>query len=195
VNADIRNSYQGVSRVIQRLVLKVGATIIEDLEYADLCAMWYPTLSRGRKDILKKIEGYSRDNLFVGGARRFAVPLQSSLFVTDQAIPLPLIQANGGLTIDIHLAPIENLITTATTNVPYYTIDFPAFKAQMLTPNPAFTSGLVSAVRSGRSAFLAMQRIRSFRSVGNGSVNQLITVPVGAMSSITSVETIFYRNA
>lgn len=194
LDASIRNSKQGISRLFKRIRILVGSTVLEDLEYDDLMSLWYPLMTPGRKEALKDFEGYGDDRLFTLGARTFCMPLNTSLFSTEQLIPLPLIFSNGGLTIECSMADASNLITSSTNSIAYLTLDAPRYKAQCVIPPVSFTSGLISAVRGGRSAHIPTSRIRVFRSVGNGSQQQLVTIPIGGVSSIDSVETVLYTN-
>lgn len=182
------SSFQGVSRAFSRLVIRIGNAIVEDLAYNDLLAMYYSTCPWGRKALLKRMEGFSKTDHFATGRKRFQHFIMSSLFVTDQCLPLPL--CVGGISIELFLAPASDVFTSA--NVSYYTVEQPAFKWLSITPDPAFTIGLRSSVASGRSAIIPYQRVHLFPSNGNGSKTQLINVPVGQVKSIASVECLFH---
>ena len=141
---------------------------MEDISnYNDLVALYYKTMPVHRKNILQKMEGYGLTNIFAGGARKWAHPLMSSLFVTPQSLPLPLV-ASGGITVEIFLSPASTLYTTA--GVSYYTIDSPSWKWMALSPSPDYTVALRSAVAAGRSAYIAYSRSHVFPSNGNGSL-------------------------
>ncbi|KAJ3024580.1 hypothetical protein HDV00_000839 [Rhizophlyctis rosea] len=64
-----------------------------------------------------------------------------------------------------------------------------------ITPNPAYTVGLRSAVASGKSVYLPFQKIHQFPSAGNGASKQLIQVGVGQVSSVVSIDTVFWDSA
>lgn len=194
-STDTTNSYQGASRAFNRLEVLIGSTVIEDIPYDDFCALELATKTERSKAMLKKTEGFSDTKLFTGGARKFAMPIRSSLFMTDQALPLPLVQANGGITLRFWVASVENLFTSSVEDVPYFTVDFPKLQTVCVSPHNSFTAAMVAAVRSGRSAFLATQRVRVYYQNGNGSQQQIITVPVGGVSSVSSFKTVYWNRA
>ena len=189
-DAATRNSSLGAMAAWGRLVIRFGSLVVEDIQsYSDLLALYYASASKSKKALLRHLERYGNTEAFTTGGQKYAHLLMSSLFVTDQAIPLPLI-ANGGISIEIFLNQASSVFTSA--NVSYYQIESPTFKYMGLTPNPAYTVGLRSAVASGRSVYLAFQKVHQFPSACNGSKTQLIQIPVGQVSSIVSVDTVFW---
>lgn len=189
-SATTTNTTQGISRAFSRLVIRMGGAIIEDIQnYSDLLALYYATESLGKKSILTRTEGYNNTAFLQGGSTAWAHLIVSSLFVTPQCLPLPLI-GNGGLSIELYLAPASEVFTSA--NVSYYTMEGVSYKYLALTPDPAYTLALRSAVNAGKSAYIPYQMVRAFPSNGNGSNTQLIQVGIGQKSSIVSIETVFW---
>ncbi|KAJ3030335.1 hypothetical protein HDV00_008975 [Rhizophlyctis rosea] len=192
VDAGTRNSYQGVTRCISRLEIRFGSLTCEDnLYYHDTVALHYSQLPNTRKEILKKLEGFGNTSWFTGGGRKFAHPILSSLFVTDQALPLPLVR--NGIHMSLWLAPASELFTSE--NVAYYEIQQPKFNFLSLTPSPDYVIALRSAVAQGRSAYIHMQRLHFFPSAGNGSNTQLIQVGINNVSSVASIEMVMWSDA
>lgn len=190
VTTGTTNSRQGMSRAFSRLVVRFGSAIVEDVSnYSDALGLQYSTMSIGKKDLLERIEGYRDTAYFAGGGRRWAHMILSSLWVTDQALPLPFIAA-GGISLEFYLAPANEVFTSA--NVNYYTLEDVSFKYQAITPDPAYTLSMRNAIAAGRSAYLAYQRLHTFPSNGNGANDQIINVPIGQVSSIVGVETVFW---
>ena len=138
-----------------------------------------------------RLEGYNNTQFFNGGATPWAHMLVASLFVTPQSIPLPLLTGGGGLSIELYLAPHTDLFYGAS-NVAYYQMEGVSMKYLALTPDPAFTLGLKSAVAAGDSAYIPLQCIKAFPSNGNGSNNQIINVAIGQKTSIVSIQTVFW---
>lgn len=185
-------SQQGLSRIFSRLQIRIGSAIVEDLTgYNDILALYYATATKNRKSMLKRLEGYGTSDYLDGGGRKFAHMLMSSLFVTDQALPLPFLSGSGSaVSIELTLAPASEVFTS--NNVSYYTLENVSFKYLGITPNPAYTMAMTNAIASGRSVFIAYQRVRQYPSAGNGANNQIIQVPIGQVSSIVSVDTVFF---
>ncbi|MCU1372708.1 MAG: hypothetical protein JWO77_3902 [Ilumatobacteraceae bacterium] len=189
VSGTTTNSLQGGSRVISRLVIRAGATVLENISgYDDLVSLYLSQTSGGAQSFYARTEGYGLTNIFQGGARKVCLPIWSSLFVTKQALPLPLFV--GGITIDIYLAAASNLFTSS--NVSYYTVDSPMLQTVMVTPPASYTVALVSAVRANRSAFIPYVKTQVFRSSGNGSMSQRIVLPIGNFTSVDSIQTVFW---
>ncbi|KAJ3027892.1 hypothetical protein HDV00_010791 [Rhizophlyctis rosea] len=176
------------------MVIRFGGVVVEDVQYySDVLALYYATLPTTRKSVLQRLEGYGSTGYFSNGKKKFAHALMSSLWVTPQSLPLPLIQC-GGITIELFLAPASDLFTSA--NVAYYEVQQPHFSWMGITPDPSYTIALRSAVaQGGRSAYIHYQRLHFFPSNGNGSMTQQIQVPIGQVSSIASVETVFFNEA
>lgn len=190
VSTGTTNTKQGMSRAFSRLVIRIGGAICEDIHfYNDVLGLSYSTLSPGRKSLLKRLEGFGDTGWFGNGGRRFAHMIFSSLWVTNQSIPLPFVTASG-VSLELYLAPANEIYTSA--NVVYYTIEDVSLKYQAITPDPAYTIQMRNAIASGRSAFIPYQRIHVFPSNGNGSNNQIINVAIGQVSSIVGIETVFY---
>jgi len=193
--ATTRNSRQSVSRLFSRVVLRVGSAIIEDLAYDDLCAIYYSTLTQSKKNLLAKTEGYGSDSIFAGaapsGLKHFAMQLITSLFCTEQALPLPLFLNSAGFSIELFLAPLTNFLTVST-GIAYMEISQVALKYQSIIPDASFTTQLVSSVRQGREAVIPFQFVRAFQSNGNASTRQSIVCPVGGVKSVASIETVFF---
>ncbi|KAJ3053535.1 hypothetical protein HK097_004083 [Rhizophlyctis rosea] len=190
VNAGTTSSYQGLTRAFNRMVIRFGGVVVEDISsYSDVLAMYYSTLPETRRKVLKALEGFGDTGAWKNGKRKWAHALMSSLFVTDQSLPLPLIQS-GGITIELFWAPASELFTSA--NVAYYEIQQPSFRWMGITPDPSYTIALRSAVAAGRSAFIHFQKLHFYPSNGNGSQTLQIQVPIGQVSSIASVDTVFW---
>ncbi len=188
VSGTTTNSTQGASRVIDRLVIRAGATVLESISsYNDLVGNYLSQLTTQETSVLAKTEGVGVTNYYAGGAKKSVLPIWSSLFVTPQCLPICL--AVGGISIDIFLAPVSSLFTSS--NVIYYTCEA-VFQAMMLTPPASYTVGLTSAIRSGRAAHLAMTKISTYRMNGNGSMTQRIVLPIGNVSSVDSIRVNFW---
>ena len=97
VNAATTSSYQGCSRIFNRMVIRFGGVVVEDIPYySDVLALYYAQLPQTRKNILRSLEGFSDTAYYTTGNKKFAHAIMSSLWVTDQALPLPLILGAGG---------------------------------------------------------------------------------------------------
>jgi hypothetical protein len=189
-DAATRNTKQGMSRAFSRLIIRFGGAIVEDIQhYSDALALTYALESVGRKKLLQKTEGFENTQVFTGGRLRWAHMLLSSLWVTDQLLPLPFITV-GGISLEIVLAPANEVFTSS--NVDYYTLEDVSFKWLGVTPDPNYTLQMRSAIAQGRSAYIAYQRLHSFASNGSGANDNIINVPVGQVSSIVGVETVFW---
>lgn len=188
VTADDTISAQGLSRIFQKLTVRVGSMVVESVDqYADLLGLYYSTTSAPRRSLLRFMEGFGDVNALKSGKRSFAHAIMSSLFVTPQAIPLPILSGGTGLTLEFHLAPLESLVTGG--DAVRYEISNVNYTWTSLSPQPSYVLGLTSAIRGGRSCVIPFQRIHSFPSNGNGSKTQLIQIPVGQVSSLVSLET------
>jgi len=188
--AGTKSSFQGVTRAFSRMQIRFGGIVVEDINfYNDVLALHYATLPQTRKHVLASLEGFGNVDAFSTGKKKFAHALLSSLWVTDQSLPLPLL-SSGGVTIELWLAPVQELFTSA--NVAYYEIQSPVFRWQGLTPSPDYTISLRSAVSSGRSAYIHYQKLHFNHGAGNGSNTQQIQVPLGQISSLASIETVFW---
>jgi hypothetical protein len=185
----VKISSQGISRIFNRAVIRFGAVVIEDLSYSDLVALYYSTATLSKKALLSAFEGYGRPDFFSkGGSKKFATLLMSSLFVTDQCLPLPLIQ--GGISVELFIAPASELFLDA--RVKFYELRSPQLKGMLLYPEPGYTINLRGAVASGRSAYIPFQRVHSFPSNANGSSTQQVVIPCGQLTSIVSVDTVMW---
>lgn len=189
--ATTRNSKQGCSRLFNRVIVRLGSQIVEDISYDDMCALYYAMNTAGKKAVLTKTEGFTVDTLYTAGARQHVMVLITSLMVTPQAIPLPLLFQNAGFSLELFLAPMSNYLTVST-GVSYLELSNVAFKYQATTPDPAYTANLVSSVRSGRAAYIPLQVIKTFQSAGTGSTKLSLVCPVGGVSSVASIDTVFY---
>ena len=181
--AAIRTSRQGCSRVFSRITLRSGSQILESFEYDDQMALYLSTISDPKRKFLTITEGFSRDNLFINGPREFSMQIWSSLFSNDVAIPLFAFQ--GGLQVEFQVAGAENYFLT--NSVPRFTVDNPTLRYCQITPDPSFVLGLSSAIQSGRSMWLPMTELRTFRIYGNGGADAIYNVAVGNVTSIDSV--------
>jgi len=195
VDAATRNTFGGMARCIQRLIIRFSGTIIDDISmYSDLATLHYSTLSDNEKNQLKKFEGFGDDQYFAGRSKRHVLHrIISSLFVTEQSIPLPALAGIAGLQIEMVLAPAAHVFTT--TNVNHYTVENPQLVYEALTPSPEVTTALVSAIRGGRSAFVPFQKVHVFQSNGNGSQQLQIQCPLGQVSSIASIDVVFFDDS
>lgn len=181
---------QGLSRAFSRLVIRFGSAIVEDItSYSDLLALAYSIETPGRKRLLTMVEGTSNPAFLQRGPTYFAHMLYSSLFVTDQALPLPFI-SQGGISIELFLAPASDIFLS--TNVAFYTIDQMSFKWLAITPDPTWTIQMKAAIASGKSAYVPMQRVHVFPSQGSGANDQIINIPIGQVSSIAGIQTAFW---
>ena len=193
VNAATTSSYQGVTRAFNRMVIRFGGVVVEDISYySNVLVMYYATLPQTRKNILRSLEGFSDTGHYATGKRKFSHALMSFLWVTDQAICLPLIQS-GGITIELFLAPASDLFTSS--NVAYYEIQQPTFRWMGITHDPSYTIALRSSLAGSRSAYIHFQKLHFYPSNGNGSMTQQIQVPIGEVSSIAGIETVFWDEA
>ena len=194
VTTGTANSWQGVSRAFSRMQIKVGGVVVEDLQYySDLLALYYSGTSQHKRSLLGRMEGFGKTDWFTAGPKKFAHAIMSSLWISDQSLPLPLIQSSGGVTIELFLAPASELFTSS--NVAYYTLE-PQMKWLGVTPDPAFTISLISAVKNaGKSAYIPYQKVHFYPSAGNGSSTQNINVAVGQVSSIAGIQTVFMNEA
>ena len=191
--AAVKNSKQGVSRIFSRISIRFGGVEVESFSnYADLLAMYYNSVPQTKADMLKFTEGFSDDNWHKDGGRKFAHLLMSSLWVTDQALPLPLIQS-GGITVELFLAPASDYFISD--NVAYYELREPVLNWLGITPSPDYIIGLRQAVASGRSAYIAYQRVHAYPGVLNGSQTNQLILPIGQVSSIASIETVFFAES
>lgn len=194
LTADVTNSRQGISRAFSRLIVRIGSREIENLIIDDLTALHYSTLSPSAARMLASTEGFNNPNAFNGaGPKRFGMQILSSLFSTPQAIPLPLITAGGGLTLEWILAPVSNLFTS--NNVASFEIQNPKIVTTMIIPPVDFTVGLVSAIRSGKSAFLPYTSVKQYRSNGNASNTQMLVLPIGNVRSVEALTTVMWDEA
>jgi hypothetical protein len=192
LSAGVTSSLQGISRAFSRLIVRIGATEIENLVIDDLTALHYSTLNPANARMLTLTEGFNNPNVFNSPTpKKFGMQILSSLFSTPQAIPLPLITAGGGLTVELILAPVSNLFTS--NNVASFEIQNPRIMTTMITPPPEFTVGLVSAVKNGgKSAYLPYTRVRQYRSNGNASNTQMLVLPVGNVRSVEAHTTVMW---
>jgi hypothetical protein len=189
-----RNSYQGCSRLFNRVIVRIGSQIIEDLSYDDLCALYYATNTTGKKSVLSKTEGFSNTQLYTAGARAHVMALITSMMVTPQAIPLPLLFQNAAFSLELFLAPTSNYLTVST-GISYLELSQVSFKYQAVTPPIEYTASLVAGVRGGRSAYIPVQVVRRFESAGTGSTKLSIVLPVGGVSSVVSADVCFFDQA
>ena len=185
--AGITNSKQGCSRAFNRIIIRQGSTPIEQFEYDDQLGLYMSTLSDSRRKWLRITESFGNTTAFANGPRKFAMQIFSSLFVNPQALPLPALPS--GLQIEFQVADAENLFTS---NVPQFTVDNPQIRSCMICPDPSFTLALTSAVAQGRSAWIPMSEVRTFRTTGLGTDQLLINAAVGSYSSVDSVTTTFW---
>ncbi|KAJ3029760.1 hypothetical protein HDV00_009446, partial [Rhizophlyctis rosea] len=181
--AAIRTSKQGCSRIFSRITLRSGSQILESFEYDDQLALYLSTISDTKRKFLRITEGFERDTLYTNGPREFAMQIWSSLFSNDVAIPLFAFQ--GGLQLEFQVAGAENYFLT--NNVPRFTVDNPTLRFCAITPDPSFVLGLTSAIQSGRSMWLPMTELRTFRMYGNGGADAIYNIAVGNITSIDSV--------
>ena len=181
--AAIRTSKQGCSRVFSRITLRSGSQILESFEYDDQVGMYYSGLSDSKKKWLKITEGLERDNLYANGSRKFYMQIFSSLFTNDVAIPLPAFV--GGLQLQFDIAGAENYFLS--NSVPRMTVENPALRYCSVVPDPSFILALTSAIQGGRSMWLPMTELKTFRIYGNGAGDAIYNVAVGNVTSIDSV--------
>lgn len=183
---------QGVSRAFSRMQIRFGGAVVDTINfYNDILARVYSTETLGRKSMLTRLEGYQNPAFLQGGSTEFAHMLYSSLLITPQLLPLPILgSSGGGLSIELWLAPVNEVFTS--TNVDHYTLENVKFWSCMVTPPASYTLGLIDSISKGSTATIAYQQIHTFPSNGNGSNTQIINVPIGAKSSIASVESVFW---
>lgn len=190
VSAVTRNSFSGISRVFQRLIIRFNGVVVEQVDsYNDLCSLYYATTRLSKKALLRTCEGYGDTTALASGKKEWAHLIMSSLWVTPQTLPLPLIEGSG-IQLEFVLADKASLFTT--TNIAYYKLFDVCFKYLAVTPSPAFTIGLKNAVRAGRSAVIPYQKIHQFRSAGAGSKNLIVNIALGQVSSLVDVTTVFW---
>ncbi|KAJ3052672.1 hypothetical protein HK097_005875 [Rhizophlyctis rosea] len=141
--------------------------------------MYYSGLSDSKKKWLKITEGLERDNLYSNGSRKFYMQIFSSLFTNDVAIPLPAFV--GGLQLQFDIAGAENYFLS--NSVPRMTIENPALRYCSVVPDPSFILALTSAIQGGRSMWLPMTELKTFRIYGNGAGDAIYNVAVGNVTS------------
>jgi len=189
LTSGVTSSYQGASRAFSRLIVRIGATEIENLVIDDLTAIYYSTLSPAAHRMLNMTEGFGNINAFASGKMKCASQVLSSIWSTPQCIPLPLISAGGGLTVEFVLAPVSNLFTSA--NVASFDIVDPRMVCTMVSPPADFTVSLVNAIRSGqKSAFMPFTKVRQFRSNGLMSNTNMLVLPIGNVRSVDRLTTV-----
>ena len=188
----VKITQQGISRIFNRVVIRFGGVIVDDLNYSDLLALYYATCPESKKALLRAFEAYDSQNYFAkGGSKKFCHLLFSSLWATDQCLPLPLMASGAGISIELYIAPASEVFLDP--RVKFFEIRSPSFKWQGVYPDASFTLSLRGAVQnSGKSAYIPYQRIRGLPSTGNGSATQQIVMPIGQVSSIVSVDTVMW---
>ena len=183
-----RNSYQGCSAAFSRVTVRSGATVIESFEYADQLGLYLSTIRPDKQRWLSLTESFGKTDAFAGGAtRKFAMQIFTSLFTQTSALPLAVLP--GGLEL---VFTLNNSAACFTTNVPQFTIENPYVRWLALLPDPSMTLAISGAVASGRSFFLPLSELRTYRTAGLNTNNLLINCPVGSYSSVDSVTTSFY---
>ncbi|KAJ3030390.1 hypothetical protein HDV00_008954 [Rhizophlyctis rosea] len=193
INAATANTVQGVSRCFSRLVIRYAGQEVENNQfYHDFCNWHYSTLSLGKKRMLTKWEGRGTTDAFANGRKKFIHPIVSGLFMTDQAIPLPIFQNSSGFQVELFLSPVQEVFTSS--NVSYYEIT-PKYNYLAVTPQPVFTAALRGAVAQGKSMYTFFQTPQWGQSNGNGSMQQVIQIDVNQCTSIESFELGFYDDA
>lgn len=193
VTSGVTTSKQGCSRVFSRLIVRIGSTILEDLPIDDLTALHYSTLSPQAAKMLKFTEGFGDPDAMATGRRDFAMPILSSLFSTPQAIPLPALSGNSGLSLELTVAPATNYFTS--TNVASFTIENPRILWTSLVPDASFTMGLIGALRANRSIFLPYTRVRTYRSNGNQSTTQRLVLTTQNVTSVDGLTVVAWDEA
>lgn len=171
---------------IQRLVVKAGGATVEDTQsnYPTILSQLYATAPLSRKLYLQTMEGYGTTNGLVSGVgRKYCHSLVTSLFITEQTIPLPVI--SGGLTIELTIGSTSSLFTS--TNVSYFTVEQPTFVWQSVIPSPDYTYKLMSALENGRSLFMPLIKVKPYTHYGLGGTGMNLQIPVGNCSSIESL--------
>lgn len=186
------NSYGGMSRVFSKMIIRANGVPIEEISnYNDLLSLYYSTCSASKKSLLKSCEGYSNTAMF-GTVGRFnwAHLIVSSLFVTPQLLPLPLLEGGGGLQLEFILADKSSLFTTNA--VAYYSLSDIRFQYLSVFPSPAYVVSLKAAVRSGRAAVIPFQKIHVFRSPGQGSNTLIANIALGQVTSLVDITSVFW---
>ena len=183
-----RNSYQGCSAAFSRVTVRSGATVIESWEYSEQLGLYLATIRPDKQRWLSLTESFGKTDAFAGGAtRKFAMQIFTSLFTQTSALPLPVLP--GGLEL---VFTLNNSASCFTTNVPQFTIENPYVRWLAVLPDPSMTLAITGAVAAGRSLFLPLSELRTYRTAGLNTNNLLINCPVGSYSSVDSVTTSFY---
>ncbi|KAJ3270862.1 hypothetical protein HK104_004830 [Borealophlyctis nickersoniae] len=145
-------------------------------------------------DMLLWQEGYGDTAAFSNKpqGRECVHMLMSSLFCTEQALPLPLISSNG-VTIELFLAPVESLFISP--SVAYYEISSIKFNWLSIVPDVSYTTSLRAAVASGRSCYIPFQRVYQTPSVGNGSSSNILQIGTKQVSSVAGVDIVAWSSA
>ena len=174
--------------------MRFGGVAVESLtHYADLVVMYYSSVPQTKAVLLKFTEGFGDDNWFVEGGRKCAHMLMGSCFVTDQALPLPLIHL-GGISCEFWINWASEIFVSD--NVAYYESKTQCLKWLLgVIADPTFTIGLRSAVAQERSAYIPYPRVHAYPGALNGSQMNQLVIPIGQVSSIASIETIIYKES
>jgi hypothetical protein len=188
VTSGVTTSKQGCSRAFSRLIVRIGSSILEDLPIDDLTAIHYSTLNPQVAKLLKFTEGFGDPDAMANGRRDFAMPIMSSIFSTEQAIPLPALTGNTGLSVEFTLAPASNLFTS--TNISSFSVENPRIMWTSITPQANYTMGLIGALRQNRSIFLPYTRVRTYRSNGNQSTTQRLVLTPDNVTSVDGLTTV-----
>jgi hypothetical protein len=190
-NATTRMTSLGAAAAIQRMVLSVGGTPVEDIPvYPQLLSLIYNLSPLNRKKLLQYFEGYQPAgalNTMATGKATFVHGIQTSLFTQDTHFPTPLVQ--GGVTLQLYLAPSRDLFTAGT--VAYYTLENVSFNCQTITCHPDLMLKYMSGLEAGKSLYIPFCEVRTFTNYGNGGTQQQWNLNLGNKRSIQSFAMMF----
>lgn len=165
-----------------------GVEIYSNRNYPMSLAMYYSTAPQTKKDFLKMSEGYGVTDAFKTGRRRFHHALALSFLATESTVPLPVL--TSGCTLELTVGNVSGLFRS--NNVNKFTIENPTLLYQAVEVAPALQLRVMGALESGRSLSLPFCKEKTSLYYGSGGVDQLLSVPVGNISSVQSI-TICYR--
>lgn len=184
-------SAQGISRAFSQILIRIGSFVVESLHYDEQVGQFYSNSGVRKGKYLTLMEGYGTPTVFSAtGKASFAMRIMSSLFYSGSALPLPCIQ---GLTVELMLAPIENLAVGAT--VAELRINNPYIRTLAISPDQSYTLSLQSSIARGGSLWLPLIESRQTLSNGYQTDRTDVTVPLGVYSSIDSISVTMWSSS
>lgn len=193
-NAATKITAVGGAAAIKSIVTTLGGTQVEQVsEYPVLLSNIYNKLPPAHRNLLAQLEAVGNPTAFSSSAglctngRVVCHAMRVAVAESDKTLPLCFIR--GGLSYEITLNDLANLLVDNTGVHTGFTLTAVKFVACMIKPDDSYLKSFQASLDSGNVAKIPVQLTRQIRSIPNSSTQQEQVLYTGFKKSLQSILT------